>query len=117
MLQIFRENFQRCLEVFHSEIASDSKLLSLLPPFYGLHDQSVYESWKINSDLRYFEASNLIHYMAQHPGLPDDMQKLAQDFIDAGYDSLSSPDFGEDLIKEQLKLIYMILRGETNSLS
>lgn len=115
MLQIFRDNFQRCLELFHLEIASDSALLALVNPFYGLYDPAVYERWKLSSDLRYFEASNLLYVMKNESALPEDMKKLAQDFIDAGYDILLSQDFSPDLIKEQLKLIYMIIRGETNT--
>ena len=44
MVQKFRENFQQCLSTYRQEIASDAFLLSLIGPFYGLTDYSVYEA-------------------------------------------------------------------------
>ena len=114
MLQTFRDNFQRCLEQFRQEIAGDTSLLALLNPFYGLYDPAVYEQWKLTSDMRYFEAANLIYIMDTFHSMPSELTLLAEEFLAAGYDALPGPDFDPALIKEQLKLIYMIVRGDTN---
>ena len=46
--------------------------------------------------------------------MPSELTLLAKEFLAAGYDALPGPDFDPALIKEQLKLIYMIVRGDTN---
>ncbi len=112
MVQKFRENFQQCLSTYRQEIASDAFLLSLIGPFYGLTDYSVYEGWKLSSDIRYFEASNLVYCLEHTPALPEDLQQLAADFIENGYEAIRSQDFSEETVKEQIKFIYTILRGE-----
>ena len=112
MVQQFRENFQKCLSIYRQEIASNAFLLSLIGPFYGLCDYNVYEDWKLSSDMRYFEASNLIYALKNTEGLPADLVKLADDFQEQGYEINSSPDFAEETVKEQIKFIYTILRGE-----
>lgn len=111
MVQQFRENFQKCLTTYRQEIASNVFLLSLIGPFYGLCDHNVYEGWKLSSDMRYFEASNLIYALKNTEGLPEDLVQLAEDFIAQGYDTLSSQDFPAETVKEQIKFIYTILRG------
>lgn len=112
MVQLFRENFQKCLSTYRQEIASNAFLLSLIGPFYGLCDYNVYEDWKLSSDMRYFEASNLIYALKNTEGLPSDLIELADDFTKQGYEINSSPDFAEETVKEQIKFIYTIIRGE-----
>lgn len=111
MVQRFRECFQQCLSTYRQEIASNAFLLSLIGPFYGLCDYNVYEGWKLSSDIRYFEASNLIYALKHTESLPPDLTELADDFIDQGYESLSSQDFPTETVKEQIKFIYTILQG------
>ena len=112
MVQQFRECFQRCLSTYRQEIASNAFLLSLIGPFYGLCDYSVYEGWKLSSDIRYFEASNLIYSLKHTEALPAELVQLADDFVAQGYESLSSQDFPIETVKEQIKFIYTILHGE-----
>ena len=112
MIEKFRSNFEQCLGLFRQEIAGDSALLTLSTPFYGLYDPSVYEKWKLSSDLRYFEASNLLYVMKNTTSLREELKELAAEFIAEGYDAIASPDLDSKLIKEQLKLIYIILRGK-----
>lgn len=112
MVQQFRENFQRCLSIYRQEIASNAFLLSLIGPFYGLCDYNVYEGWKLSSDIRYFETSNLIYALKHTESLPEDLVALADDFVAQGYDTISSPDFPEETVREQIKFIYTVLRGE-----
>lgn len=114
MVQQFRDNFQKCLSTYRQEIAANAFLLSLIGPFYGLCDYSVYEGWKLSSDMRYFETSNLIYYLQNTPALPDDLIQLGNDFVTQGYDAVSSQDFAQETVKEQLKFIYTILRGEAH---
>lgn len=111
MVQQFRECFQQCLGTYRQEIASNAFLLSLIGPFYGLCDYNVYEDWKLSSDLRYFEASNLIYSLKHTEALPPELAALADDFIAQGYESLSSQDFPAETVKEQIKFIYTILHG------
>lgn len=109
MVQKLRQNFQKCLSTYRQEIASNAFLLSLIGPFYGLCDYNVYEGWKLSSDMRYFEASNLIYTLQNTPGLPEDLVLLAEDFLEQGYDAINSQDFPEETVKEQIKFIYTIL--------
>ena len=111
MVQQFRENFQQCLSTYRQEIAGNAFLLSLIGPFYGLCDYQVYEGWKLSSDLRYFEASNIIYALKHTPSLPEDLVALADDFVAQGYDLISSQDFPEETVKEQIKFIYTIIQG------
>ena len=111
MVQRFRECFQQCLSTYRQEIASNAFLLSLIGPFYGLCDYNVYEGWKLSSDIRYFEASNLIYALKNTESLPPELTALADDFIVQGYESLSSQDFPIETVKEQIKFIYTILQG------
>lgn len=111
MVQRFRECFQQCLSTYRQEIASIAFLLSLIGPFYGLCDHTVYEGWKLSSDIRYFEASNLIYALKNTESLPQELVELADDFISQGYEALSSQDFPIETVKEQIKFIYTILQG------
>ena len=111
MVQRFRECFQQCLSTYRQEIASNAFLLSLIGPFYGLCDYNVYEGWKLSSDIRYFEASNLIYALKNTESLPQELVELADDFISQGYEALSSQDFPIETVKEQIKFIYTILQG------
>ena len=111
MVQRFRECFQQCLSTYRQEIASNAFLLSLIGPFYGLCDYNVYEGWKLSSDIRYFEASNLIYALKNTEALPSELAELADDFIAQGYEALSSQDFPIETVKEQIKFIYTILQG------
>ena len=111
MVQRFRECFQQCLSTYRQEIASNAFLLSLIGPFYGLCDYNVYEGWKLSSDIRYFEVSNLIYALKHTESLPSELTELADDFIAQGYESLSSQDFAAETVKEQIKFIYTILQG------
>ena len=111
MVQRFRECFQQCLSTYRQEIASNAFLLSLIGPFYGLCDYNVYEGWKLSSDIRYFEASNLIYALKNTEALPAELAELADDFIAQGYEALSSQDFPIETVKEQIKFIYTILQG------
>ena len=113
MVQQFRECFQQCLSTYRQEIASNAFLLSLIGPFYGLCDYNVYEGWKLSSDMRYFEASNLIYALKHTEALPEELVQLADDFMANGYDAGSSPDFPEETVREQIKFIYTSLHGET----
>lgn len=112
MVQRFRECFQQCLSTYRQEIASDAFLLSLIGPFYGLCDYNVYQGWKLSSDMRYFETSNLIYALKNTEGLPPELVELADDFMSQGYDLSSSADFSTDTVKEQIKFIYTILHGD-----
>ena len=112
MVQRFRECFQQCLSTYRQEIASNAFLLSLIGPFYGLCDYNVYEGWKLSSDIRYFEASNLIYALKNTEALPAELAELADDFIAQGYEALSSQDFPIETVKEQIKFIYTILQGD-----
>ena len=112
MVQQFRECFQQCLSTYRQELASNAFLLSLLGPFYGLCDYNVYEGWKLSSDIRYFEASNLIYALKNTESLPPELAALADDFVAQGYESLSSQDFPVETVKEQIKFIYNILQGD-----
>lgn len=111
MVQQFRECFQQCLSNYRQEIASNAFLLSLIGPFYGLCDYNVYENWKLSSDIRYFEASNLIYALKYTEALPAELTELADDFIAQGYECLGSQDFPMETVKEQIKFIYTILQG------
>ncbi len=113
LIQNFKNNFSQCLNLFHQEIARSSDLLTLISPLYGLNDFQVYESWKLSSDIRYYEASNLIYVLKNTEGLPEDLPLLADAFVQAGFEALYSPDFDPEIVKKQIMLIYMIVRGES----
>lgn len=115
MKQHFLEGFQQYLSTYRQEIASDTFLLTLIPPFYGLADDATYEEWKLSNDLRYYEASNLLYELLHNESLLPCLHEFANALLEAGYDAIPSHDFDKNTIKEQIKLIYMILTTDASN--
>ncbi len=115
MIEQFRERFCEALTVYRVEIAENPLLLSLLDPFYGLQDPSVYANWKSTYDMRYLEVANLVRAM----GAQEDsavLNELAVDFISEGYDAAASRDFDPGRVQSQLNLAEAIAEGRMDTL-
>lgn len=112
MKQHFREGFQQYLSTYRHEIASDAFLLTLITPFYGLADDATYEDWKLSNDMRYYEASNLLYECLNNESLLPCFRDYADSMITTGYDAIRGNDFDEETVKEQLKLIYVMITTE-----
>jgi len=115
MIEQFRERFREALTVYRVEIAENPLLLSLLDPFYGLQDPSVYANWKSTYDMRYLEVANLIRAM----GAQEDsevLNELAVDFISEGYDCGASRDFDPGRVQSQLNLAEAVAEGKMDTL-
>ena len=108
MYDIFRQNFQQYLSLYRQELATNPFLLNVISPFYGLSDFAIYEEWKLSNDLRYYEASNIIHELTDNTSLPTYLRNLGNSFLEHGYDSIAGSDFDPDVVKEQMKLLYMM---------
>ncbi len=111
MYKFFLECFQKYLSLYSAEFAADERLLTLLVPLYGLTNGSTYENWKLSSDLRYYEASNLVYRMLHDEGLPGELRELGGALLVNGCDAvLAGPGtFAEETVQGQLKLIYAML--------
>jgi len=112
MKQHFQEGFQQYLSTYRHEIASDAFLLTLISPLYGLADDATYEDWKLSNDLRYYEASNLVFELLNNDSLLPCFREYADELVAAGYDAIHGHDWDEETVKEQLKLIYVMLNSE-----
>lgn len=110
MYLFFQQCFQQYLSVYSEEIAKDERLLTLIAPLYGLANHQNYENWKLSSDLRYYEASLLTYRMSHDENLPAQLRELGESLQENGYDAISSAgDFSEEIVRDQLKLIYTML--------
>ena len=111
MYKYFLECFQKYLSLYSTEFAADEHLLTLLVPLYGLTNISTYESWKLSSDLRYYEASNLVYRMLHDESLPGELKELGGAFLVNGCDAVPAGPgtFAEETVQGQLKLIYAML--------
>ena len=111
MYKFFLECFQKYLSLYSAEFAADERLLTLLVPLYGLTNGTTYDNWKLSSDLRYYEASNLVYRMLHDEGLPGELRELGAALLVNGRDAvLAGPGtFAEETVQGQLKLIYAML--------
>lgn len=116
MQNAFTDGFRQYLSRHHREIARDPHALALIQPLYGLADTATYESWKLSNDLRYYEASNLVHELLSSTTSPVCMQELALTLESSGYDDLFNRDFDRRIVTDQVRLIYKILTARTGSL-
>lgn len=103
----FSSQFQTYLTSHSEDIAHDAHLLSILSPLFGLANPEDYERWRLSSDLRYFEASNLIARMFQSSSAL--LRELSASLIAEGYDSIPADDFPMEVVEDQMKLIFFIL--------
>ena len=111
MYKYFLECFQKYLSLYSAEFAADERLLTLLVPLYGLTNGSTYENWKLSSDLRYYEASNLVYRMMHDENLPGELKELGGALLVKGRDAIPAGygEFAEETVQGQLKLIYAML--------
>lgn len=110
MYQFFQQCFQQYLSVYSEEIADNEHLLTLIAPLYGLANPGNYETWKLSSDLRYYEASHLTYCMISDPSLPAELKGLGESLQEHGYDPIrASGTFSEETVRDQLKLIYTMI--------
>lgn len=106
----FSSSFQSYLTSHSDEISRDAHLLTLLNPIFGLANAKRYETWKLSSDMRYFEASNLIAQMFESPSPL--LKELGATLVEEGYDAISASDvFPQDVVDDQMKLIYFIMES------
>lgn len=109
MYYYFQQCFQDYLGLYRAEFASNDHLLTLIAPFYGLTNRAYYNQWKMDSDLRYYEASHLIWRMRQED-MPAELQDLGDSLLENGYEEVRNmQSFSEATVKEQMKLIYTML--------
>lgn len=112
MYSMFCENFRQYIKEHSSSLYHNAELLNILEPFYGLSDYDTYNKWRLRSDLRYYEASNLIYRLAERMDLAE-LDAFYQELTSKGYDSYNSTDFdNEDKLSEQIKLIYNFLTAQ-----
>lgn len=105
-------NFHEYLKLNKQDLCHDDYKLALLEPLYGICSIDTYEKWKDNSDMRYYEASNLIYHLNQNHQSTSVYTNLIQELCNSGFDSIGSQYFSIDNVNEQLKLISYLLESE-----
>lgn len=109
MYSQFCENFRLYLKFHSDDLSKNEYLLSLLEPFYGLCNYNTYENWKLSSDIRYYELSNLIYHLENDSPTFVGFEKFYSQLCELGYDSHQSDEFDKDKLEEQLKLLNILL--------
>lgn len=109
MYNKFCNSFRCYLTQHSSDLCHDENLLEMLNPFYGLSDFGTYENWKLRSDMRYYETSNLIYALKKHIPMNPLFEQLYEEFCHNGYDAHASEEFNAGIVTNQLKLISYLL--------
>lgn len=107
MIEEFRENFRTGLAANRTELAQNGAVVTMMEPLFGLLDENTYNNWKMTSDMRYVESSNLIRAMKERDDSPI-LKQLAEDLLGTGYDTAVSPDFDPEQVQSQLNIIEAI---------
>lgn len=105
---VFCSNFRQYLRHHSSDLCNNEGLLEILNPFYGLSDYETYENWKLRSDMRYYETSNLIYALSNSTDNPS-FGELFEELCENGYDAYASEEFKLGVVNDQLKLIHYLL--------
>ncbi|WP_105618877.1 hypothetical protein [Vallitalea okinawensis] len=113
MYDEFCMNFKQYLRHHSSNLCKNKELLEILGPFYGLSNFDTYENWKLRSDIRYYETSNLVHHLSTNIDQYPAFEMFYQELCDQGYDAHKSEEFLSDIIVDQLKLINLLLGPAT----
>lgn len=111
MYSILCENFRDYIKEQSNKLYNNEQLLSILEPFYGLCNYNTYDEWRLRSDLRYYETSNLIYRLTEKMDYQK-LQNLYAELKDQGYDAYESSDFDEQKLTEQIELILNLIKDE-----
>lgn len=109
MYRIFCESVKNFFAINKEGEQKNEYRLKIAQPIKALADKSLYFHWKKNEPLKYDEVNNLVYEIDKNKDRLHSFKTFSWDLWGHGYESMPSEEFDEETVREQLKLINLLL--------
>lgn len=109
MYRIFCESVKNFFIINREGEEKNEFRLRIAQPIKGFADKELYNKWKREDKQKFQEVSNLVYEINENKGKFHSFETFSRDLWGYGYEAIKSNNFPKDIIREQLKLIDLLL--------
>lgn len=109
MYRIFCQNVKNFFILNQEGEFKDEFRLRIAQPIKGLANFELYTKWKNDIDEKYDEVNNLVYEISKNTDEFHYFKTFSRELWGYGYESALKEKFSEHIVKEQLKLINLLI--------